>query len=68
MDYEYITNDFISKTKYKTVRDAYDRDHLSVVKYGNAVWLYTRWCPPSIIERAYKELHRIYPDCLVIRD
>ena len=58
--HEYITEEYVGKTKYKSIKDAYQRDYFSVVKYKNGIWLETRCCPKSIYKRIIKDLVNIY--------
>ena len=62
MKYEYITEDYIKKTKYKSILDAYERDYFSIVKYKNGIWVETRNCPQSIYNRIIKDLVNIYSE------
>lgn len=58
---EYLTADYASRTKYKSIRDAIDRDQFSVVSYHGGMWIESRQCPPTIFRRAAQELRTIYP-------
>ena len=60
--YEYLTDEYRAKTKYKSIRDAIDRDYFSVVCYHGAIWIESRLCPPSLYRRAKDELMQLYPD------
>lgn len=71
--YEYITEEFVNNTKYKSLRDAYDRDYYSIVKYSISDSVYslrveTRHCPDSIYIRILKELSRLYPSAIIFLD
>ena len=61
-EYKYLTDEYRQKTKYKSIRDAIDRDYFSVVCYRHGFWIESRSCPPSIYSRAKKELMELYPD------
>lgn len=58
--YEYVTEEYVEKTKYKSIKDAYQRDYFSVVKYRNEIWIESRNCPISIYKRIIKDLVNIY--------
>ena len=58
---KYITEEFVNQTKYKSIKDAYDRDYFSIVSYRNSIWIGKRNCPVIIHNRIIKELERIYP-------
>jgi len=71
--YEYITEEFVNNTKYKSLRDAYDRDYYSIVKYSISDSVYslrveTRQCPNSIYTRILNELSRLYPSAIIFLD
>lgn len=57
----YITEEFVNQTKYKSIKDAYDRDYFSIVSYMNGICIEQRNCPVTIYNRIIKELKRIYP-------
>lgn len=59
--YESLTQDYMNRTKYQSVRDAIDRDQFSVVAYHGGIWIEPRQCPPSIFRRVRDELRALYP-------
>ena len=63
---EYLTADYACRTTYKSIRDAIDRDHFSVVSYHGGMWIESRQCPPTIYQRAARELRAIYPNLMFI--
>lgn len=65
--YTYLTSEYERRTKYKSIRDAINRDYFSVVKYGGAFWLETRECPPTIYTRAVKELRALFPELRYVK-
>lgn len=58
--YEYITEEYVEKTKYKSIRNAYQRDYFSIAKFRNGIWIEGRNCPQSIYNRIIKDLVNIY--------
>ena len=66
--YTYLTGEYERRTKYKSIRDAINRDYFSVVKYGGSFWLETRGCPPTIYTRAVKELRALFPELRYVYD
>ena len=65
---KYITEEFVNQTKYKSIKDAYDRDYFSIVSYMNGIWIEKRNCPTTIYNRIIKELERIYPTKYIFID
>lgn len=65
---KYITEEFVNQTKYKSIKDAYERDYFSIVSYMEAIWIENRNCPVSIHNRIVKELERIYPNKYIFID
>ena len=63
---EYLTADYERRTKYKSVRDAINRDQFSVVSYHGGMWIESRQCPPTIFRRAARELRALYPHLMYI--
>lgn len=63
---KYITEEFVNQTKYKSIRDAYDRDYFSIIFYSNGIYVEQRNCPATIYNRIIKELKRIYPTAYII--
>lgn len=65
---KYITEEFVNQTKYKSIKDAYERDYFSIVSYMEAIWIENRNCPVSIYNRIVKELCRLYPNKYIFID
>lgn len=63
---KYITEEFVDQTKYKSIRDAYDRDYFSILSYRNGIYIEKRNCPATIYNRITKELKRIYPTKYIV--
>lgn len=59
MPESYITSEFASKTKYKSIKNAYDRNDLSIVVRGG-FW-YAERCSSKIFSTVKREMNRIFP-------
>ena len=56
---QYITHDIAARTKYKSIKDAYNRNNLSVIIRGS-FW-YVESCTQKVFKTLYKEMKRLYP-------
>lgn len=56
---QYITREIAARTKYKSIKDAYDRNNLSVIIRGS-FW-YAESCTQKVFKTLYKEMKRLYP-------
>lgn len=61
-NYEYITEEVVEKTKYKSVSDAFNRDYFSVVRQGVFFWIESRLCPERTYKLIIKETKRLFPN------
>ena len=62
----YITSDLCRETKYASIKNAYDRNDLSVIVRGSC-W-YTEGCPERIFRTVYREMRRLFPDLVYMYD
>lgn len=63
---KYLTAELCSQTKYKSLRDAYDRNNLSVIVRGSC-W-YTEGCPDKLMGMLKREMKRLYPQYKHLHD
>ena len=63
---EYITSDFAKNSKYSSIKNAYDRNDLSIIVNGS-VW-YTEGCPAKIQNTVRREMKRLYPHLIYLWD
>ena len=67
INYKYITEELVEKTKYKSVYNAWNRDEFSIVVWDNKAYtVYRR----ALSEQAYifikAEMRRLYPELVEI--
>lgn len=63
---EYITSDFAKNSTYSSVKNAYDRNDLSII--ANGYFWYTENCPTRIQNTVYREMKRLYPHLTYLWD
>ena len=57
---EYLSCEIAKNTKYKMVKDAYERNNFSVIKRGGVFWIES--CPSNkVYTLLVKETKRLYP-------
>lgn len=59
---EYITTELASKTKYKSIKNAYDRRDLTVIVRGS-FW-YAEGCTEKLLITVKKEMKRLFPNLI----
>ena len=64
----YITNELEKATKYKSVKDAINRDYFSIVLDNNIWYIESRGCPAMVYDRVVKEGKRIFSNYTYIGD
>ena len=64
--YEYITEEFVAQTNYKSLIDGYDRDYFSIVKSECSIAIHMRTCPTRTANLLFKEVKRIYPGLHIV--
>lgn len=66
VDYEYLTADFIARTRYPSlVKDA-EYDRFSLVRYRKSVSITDRGLSDRSRKLIIKEIGRIYPELLYV--
>lgn len=61
---EYITADLCHKTRYLSIKSAYDRNGLSIIRRGS-FW-YTEGCTTRIFNTVRREMKRLYPELMYL--
>lgn len=64
---EYLEAELADKTKYKLLKDAYDRNNLTIVKHGNSFY-FEHTPSKKVADLAIKEVKRLYPELTYIGD
>lgn len=58
---EYLTAEIAKRTKYKSIKDAYERNTISVIKDGCFFYLESCGCPDKTYRLTIRETKRIFP-------
>lgn len=58
---EYLTAEIAKRTKYKSIKDAYERNVISVIKNGGIFYLESSGCPDKTYRLTIKESKRLFP-------
>lgn len=62
----YITVDLVNKTNKQSIKNAYDRNNLSIIRRGGC-W-YMEGCPDRIYNTIKKEMEKHYPTLRYLYD
>ena len=66
VDYEYLTSDFISRTRYPSIIKDAEYDRFSLVRYRNSIQIVDRGLSDRSRKLIIKEIRRIYPDLIYV--
>lgn len=62
MKFYYLLPDIAMRTKYPSVRDAYERNLAEVVRYRDAFYIEGHGCSDRTYRLIIRETKRLYPD------
>ena len=63
---QYITAELAKMTKYESIKNAYNKNDLSVIVRGS-LW-YTEGCPDRIFKTVKREMARLFPQFVYLYD
>ena len=63
---KYLSYDLAKATKYKGIKNAYDRDELSIIQRGSTWWMES--CPDKVFNCVKREMKRLYPTLTYLYD
>lgn len=65
---KYITDMLVEKTSYKSIKNAYQRNNLSIVLYDGYVWHFDKCSTDKLYDRVKKEMKRLFPEYVHITE
>lgn len=65
---EYITFIIAQNTRYKSLKEAYERNLYSIIRHGNVFYIEGYGCSDRIYKLAIKETKRLFPDLKYLHD
>lgn len=65
---EYIDREVAEKTKYKSIKEGWERNYFGIVRSGNVFWIEGHQCPDKTYRLAIKETKRLFPNLSYLYD
>ena len=59
--YQYLTQELAEKTTYKSIKNAYENNEVSIVLYDNVWWFEGGETTKRTYDLILKEMKRLYP-------
>lgn len=65
---KYITDMLVEETSYKSIKNAYQRNDLSIVLHDGYIWYFEKCSSNRLYDRVKKEMKRLFPEYIHITE